>query len=568
MSSPTKTDDIEHNPFTEHFHPEVDATTTETSSVQENDDSQKDSRGVEEGNSTEENASKKDQSTSFETTEHVQETTTSTSENGPSTSGNAPPSSRSSSSSKNSILPERNFIDKYKLLVKVIGIERVGTLSNKRENPTIVFNCGTNIPSFRKKQYKNIKKTVNEFATLQKYLNKSIQETFIPTLPITSTNFGINNQEDYDQIINCFQEWFNRICQDPLIIRCEEIVYFIESDLGTYTPINKITYEVISGLRRKTLKQLAPPYDENITLAEFRPLVKSIYRLSKETQDKLIKVNKTRRLLSVEENIIGNKYISMSESSDNKLHKMYFKLGKITIAISDIDSIVSTMEMATFYDGLEWIIRDAYNIKESLTNRHFIMRELISAQNNCKNKQEIARKLRNKRDANPLKIEEAIDNLKEVTKLEQSLTLRLQRTTENMLIERNRWLNWYTNWLQKSIKSYVIKKIEFERKKLALLEKIRIDVRNADHNGGLSRLGRSHITRTGSDTGNAHVSQTLVGDSWTGENRKRDERKIQEIFDENEFGGADMNRGVSNNTTAGSSHLTARNAVSMFGLMN
>lgn len=418
------------------------------------------------------------------------------------------------------ILPERKLEKKYSLMVRVTGLERFGSLSNKKENPTINFDCSSNIPTFRKKNHRNIRKSIQEFRLLVKYLNNSIPESFIPSLPSPYTNYGIGNEEDHDTTIRSFQVWFNRICSNPLILRNEELAFFIESDFNTYTPVNKVTLQV-SGLKRKTLKQLAPPYDEVIELAEFRPMVKSIYLLVQDIQDKLLKSSKSRRLLVQDENEFGQRFANLDNDNENKLYKRY---GRVMTAVGDINSIIATMDMATFYDGMEWIVTDTYMAKEALTNRHFIMRDLTQAQQNSKNKQEQARKLRSKRDTNPLKVEEALRNLKVATKNEQDLTLKLQRVTCNMLIERDQWISWYESWLIKSVKAYILRRIEYERKKLSLLERVRSEFRKADRKGGLSRLGRDNVSNK-SDA----VSQSINGDSWTGDVRRRCQQQVDRV---------------------------------------
>lgn len=411
------------------------------------------------------------------------------------------------------LLPERNN-DKYKLLIKVTGLERVGSLTNKKENPTVKFDVSTNLPTFRKPQHRSLKKTYWEFNSLFKYLNGALPETFVPALPIPSTNYGINNQEDHNKTVNNFQRWFDRVCEDPLVIRNEEVAFFVESDFNTYTPINKSKLPA-SGLKRKTLKQLAPPYDEVVELAEFRPLVKSVHHAAQDIQAKLVKLNKLRKSLSTEENAFGIGFTKLSIDETSKHSKMYKRFGKTLTTVGDIDGIIATLDMATLYDGLEWIVHDTYVVKEALTNRHLIMRELQNAQQNSKVKQEQARKLRAKRDISPLKVDDAIRQLKLATKLEHDLTLRLQRITANMLLEKEQRLKYYDEMLTTAVKEYTLRKIEYERKKLALLERIRADVRHADENGGLSRLGRGKTSES-----SILPSQGAHGDSWTGDRRQ------------------------------------------------
>ncbi|CEP60296.1 retromer subunit VPS17 LALA0_S01e07470g [Lachancea lanzarotensis] len=419
------------------------------------------------------------------------------------------------------LLPERHSqAKKFQLMVKVTGLERVGTYTYKKDNPTVQFDVSTNLPTFRKQQHRNVKKTMTEFQNLFSFLNGATPETFVPALPLPSTNYGISNSEDYNKTLKNFQEWFDRISADPLLLRSAELAFFIESDFNTYTPVGKLKNTPVTGLKRKTLKQLTPPYDECLELAEFRPLVKSIHHLSKDIQVKLLKLCKIRKTLSQDENAVGQGFKELAQDSSHaKSHgKFYLKFGKTLTAVGDIDSVMATLDAATLYDGLEWIGEETYTVKEALTNRHFLMRELLQAQQNSKFRQEQARKLRAKRDVSPLKVDDAIRALKTATTAEHELTLKLRRITMNMLLQKQEWLEWFNTFLINCIKEYTMRKIEYERKKLSLLERIRSDVRAVDESGGLSRLGRG--TRTGRDASAViKPSQTSQGDSWTSDPR-------------------------------------------------
>ncbi|CAL9734096.1 vacuolar protein sorting-associated protein 17 [Monosporozyma servazzii] len=432
----------------------------------------------------------------------------------------------------NKFIPEIKFQSKHHFKVKVTGLERVGTSSNKRENPTIVFQYETNIPLFRRKHCDNVKKTIQEFKEFYKYLNCCVLECFIPTLPLPYTHYGINNQEDYEDVLLTYQIWFNRIISDPIIVSNEEFIFFIESDFNTYRPINygqgkdnddhgdSLTrYE---GIKRKTMKQFQPPYDNNIILSEFRPLVKSIYRGSQYIQDCMMVMDKSRGLLIQEETTLGKEFIQLN-GMINQFYKFenmapaYERYGKILITVSDINSILNTMNMATLYDGLNWLKTDSYGIKESLTDRHFIMRDLMNLQKQSKLKQERARKNRNKRDVDPLRLKESIDDLQTTIKLEQRTTLKLTRMTMNMEKSREEWLKWYNDWIKHSIKTFTLKNIEYERKKLNVMERAKYGIRSTDSQGGLSRLGRDHLAVLSSEEIRTAVkpSQQRDNDTWT-----------------------------------------------------
>lgn len=433
----------------------------------------------------------------------------------------------------NKYLPEFKFQSKHYFHVKVIGLERVGSNSNKRENPTIIFKYDTDIPLFRRKKSNKIKKTIQEFKEFYQYLNSFVLECFVPTLPLPYTHYGISNQEDYETVLYQYQIWFNRVIRDPLIISNEEFVYFIESDFNTYCPINHngtngdnlnsnqnsglIRY---SGIKRKTMKQFQPPYDNNMILAEFRPLVKNLYHLCQSIQDYMLLIDKSCGILIQQESTLGKEFIDLdnlirsfnSKETVTKTLLPYEKYGKNLITVSDINSVLSTMNLATLYDGLIWIVNDSYGVKESLTDRHFVMRDLISLQKQSKIKQERARKYRNKRDVDPIKLDEAIKDLQSVIKLEQRTTLKLHRITTNMEISRKEWLKWYDEWIRNNIKNYVLKNIEYGRKKLSVMEGARLKIRATDAKGGLSRLGRDHLMLLNQ---NIQLSQQKDEDTWT-----------------------------------------------------
>jgi len=429
-------------------------------------------------------------------------------------------SATNTSKSKNleTLVPERSEKAKdQKITIKVHSIERVGSLANKKENPGIVFDVVTNIGHFRKKNYKGVKKSYQEFELFFKFLNGANPECFIPSLPLSSTNYGIQNEEDYKKTISNFQTWFKRITSNPIIIRNEEFVFFIESDYNCYSPINKSKLPA-SGLKRKTLKQFQPPYDEVLELAEFRPLIKSIYKQSRDVHTKLEKLSKLRKSMAVSENEMGKQIVELNilENSHPGMQNMWKKFGKTITILGDLESVIGSLDLATLGDGLENIINDGYTIKEALTNRHLLMRDLINAQSNTKLKHENARKLRNKRDINPIKVDEAIRSLQEATNFEEELTLKIKRITENMLVEKKEYLEYLDGLIKQIVKEFVIKRIEYERKKLSILEKVRLDVRLVDENGGLSRLGREKYPVKKAVNAS---SQGPEGDSWSGDRK-------------------------------------------------
>lgn len=199
----------------------------------------------------------------------------------------------------------------------------------------------------------------------------------------------------------------------------------------------------------------------------------------------------------------------------------YRKLGKIIQTTGDYHAAQGTAEATLFGDPLNYHSTDAFIVKETLTNRHILLRDLISAQQATRSKLSAADRLKASNNVRREKVDEAISALDEATSQERYLSQKTQRVTSNLLQEKRRWFARTAADLRTSIREYVTREIEAERRTLATLESVRPDVRAIDASGGLSRLGReSHpnVRRTGSMAS----SQGPRGDAWSGVPRRAD----------------------------------------------
>lgn len=71
------------------------------------------------------------------------------------------------------------------------------------------------------------------------------------------------------------------------------MILFVQSDSG-YSPVIRMK-QPATGVRRKVLKQFAPPPDNTPELQEARPIVKLFYLETMETGQRLDRVVKNRR---------------------------------------------------------------------------------------------------------------------------------------------------------------------------------------------------------------------------------------------------------------------------------
>lgn len=238
--------------------------------------------------------------------------------------------------------------------------------------------------------------------------------------------------------------------------------------------------------------------------------------------------------LGLAESDLGVKLGSMNVQEPHPgLANAYRKLGKTIQTTGDYHAAQATAEATTIGDPLQYHSSDAFIVKETLTNRHILLRELIQAQQLTRSKLSAADRLKASANVRREKVDEAISSLDEAQSNEQYLLAKTQRVTANLLQEQRRWSARTGSDLRLSIREFVVREIEAERRTLATLEGIRPDIRAIDASGGLSRLGReSHpVVRRVS----LAASQGPKGDSWSGVPRRPDglNRSISGSFTSN-----------------------------------
>jgi hypothetical protein len=115
----------------------------------------------------------------------------------------------------------------------------------------------------------------------------------VPAVPPPLTSAGAGTPEDEARVKGLMQRWFNYVCANEVLIRDDEMVLFVESDFG-YSPMVR-KKQPATGVRRKILKQFAPPPDDTPELQEARPIVKLFYLGSMDAGHKVDKLVKSRR---------------------------------------------------------------------------------------------------------------------------------------------------------------------------------------------------------------------------------------------------------------------------------
>ncbi|KAG9253392.1 vacuolar protein sorting-associated protein vps17 [Emericellopsis atlantica] len=402
----------------------------------------------------------------------------------------------------------------YKLQAKVTGLERTG-----KKDPILRFDIHTNLPRFRTTQYRDVRRLHSEFVKLGEHLVGANPEALVPAVPPPVTSAGAGTDEDETRVKALMQRWFNYVCSSEVLMKDDEMILFVESDFG-YSPLVKMK-QPATGVRRKILKQFAPPPDDTPELAEARPTVKLFYLGSMDAGHKVDKMVKARRGLGLTESEYGVKLGTMHVQEPHPgLANAYRKLGKVVQTMGDYHAAQATAEATTIGDPFQYHSQDAFIVKETLTNRQILMREFIQAQEATRSKLNAADRLKAQSSVRREKVDEAIAALDEARNNETYLYNKTHNVTQNLVQERRKWFSRTATDLRMSIREYVLREIEAERRTLALLESVRPDIRGIDASGGLSRLGReAHPAIRRSSLA---ASQGPKGDSWSGVPRRSD----------------------------------------------
>lgn len=431
-------------------------------------------------------------------------------------------------------LPERFQRDKFKLIIRIQEIENNG---NQPKNPIFKFNSKvTKLTGFRKETYKNVRRTYKEIEAFYKYLMLNNIEVFVPAIPTITTLYTSMSPEYIASVTSGFQDWFNRICLNPILIKNKEFALFFEQNDFSYVPSKtkpSSNSAIATGLKRKTLKQFQPPYDGCEYLARYRPMIKEVHLSCQKLLERLDKTLKYQRQYA----FYNNEFIALmgdfsSTETSQDMAKLWTKFHKFSSMFNEIDLIKNaslTSELLRFF---KQICDDTYNIKEALTNRHLLMRELLNAEEATKKKHAVITKIKIKTRIDPLQVDEAIRALEQSNNYEKELRYQVKRATYEMLIESKEYLAYMESSTRKLFKIIAKQQIMQERKKLNKL----INNRLINHQDSLSRLGREDLPEmpfpkspSDQDSWNSRTKKTTTIENMSSQNISTKEDLTEEL---------------------------------------
>ncbi|GAA6055432.1 hypothetical protein JCM3770_006991 [Rhodotorula araucariae] len=305
--------------------------------------------------------------------------------------------------------------------VRILGLER-----NKRDL-YVKFNAETNLPNFQHSSYRAVSRSYTEFTALVSALSVTCPQSIVPALPISQTS-AASDEEDDRLIKAAFQKWVIRLTSDPAVIRDDETRSFIESDFG-YTPRTRKKSSAPSIFSRAS--RLPGELDDPLTAAKV-----SMARLESafsDTSKTLDSVSKKRREAAKSVSELGDQLATFAMAETYVPLAGGFKRLARTMKV-DADLLVaqSTNEQVALGDVFFYHSANAKSAKDTLSGRDAVVDEHRRAVKASIAKRREIEKLRSSSSLKADRVTEALEELDEAQRYEETLGRRLQGISTNL----------------------------------------------------------------------------------------------------------------------------------------
>ncbi|ORY23260.1 hypothetical protein BCR39DRAFT_549535 [Naematelia encephala] len=378
---------------------------------------------------------------------------------------------------------------------------RIGGLERNRKDLLIRFDASTNLPNFRTGMYRNMQRSYVEFQRFAEQAQLTSPQTIIPALPLASTS-AVTDEEDDRLVRIALQRWFTRICEDPVLLKDDELRSFIESDFG-YSPVpppssrrpasaTSAVPNVFSAAISKVVRRGA--LDEDDELQTAKGALESLETRWGGAAASIGALGKARRAHALANQDVGAKMISLSTvEPDMQLAAAERKIGRSLEQLSGMAGAQAASENVVLSDSLGYQALNARAAKDTLVQRTQILEDAHNATKNAITKRRNVERLKGSSSINPMKVDDAISEMHDAEKVESRLTNHLQAISQN---------------LHQALKSH--SRAAHEDVALALLENARLTV--GFHKHALRELEalRSDIARIGTASSSVAATTTTA----------------------------------------------------------
>ncbi|WVW81253.1 hypothetical protein I302_103244 [Kwoniella bestiolae CBS 10118] len=316
---------------------------------------------------------------------------------------------------------------------------RIGGLERNRKDLLIRFDASTNLPNFRTSLYRNMQRSYVEFQRFAEQAQLCCPQTIIPALPLPSTS-AVTDEEDDRLVRIALQRWFTRICEDPVLMKDDELRSFIESDFG-YTPVpppsarKSSAASAATGVFSAALSKVVRrgPLDEDDELQSAKNALDKLEERWGAAATAINGIGKARRAYAVSNADVGAKLISLSTvESDPQLAAAERKVGRTWEHLSGMIGAQAASENVILSDSLGYQALNARAAKDALLQRTTLLEDSQTATKSAINKRRNVERLKGSSKIDPVKVDDALHEMEEANTLETSLSNRLNAISQNL----------------------------------------------------------------------------------------------------------------------------------------
>ncbi|KAJ7584367.1 Vps5 C terminal like-domain-containing protein [Mycena floridula] len=354
------------------------------------------------------------------------------------------------------------------LRVRITGLDR------NRRDILVKLDAQTNLQNFGGNSYRNVSRSYVEFQQFYESLVHSNPQTIVPALPLAQTS-APTDEEDDRLVRIMLQRWMTRVCEDVILLHDEDLRSFIESDFG-YQPTPRPRRRASSGFG--IMRRNVPDEDEELQRARFEltKLEGQFFDTAKAV-DKLANARKSIAFAHAE---MGNKLINVATTEAHPpLGNAFRKIGRVWHSLADLDQAQAVSECVILGDSLGYQGMNARSAKETLQMRTGVLEEYQAAVKTTISKRRNIERLKASSTIRPERVDEALEDMDEANKYEQTLAKRAEGISQNLhqaLQTHNRYAN---DDITTALIEHARSSIMYERQLLKELEALRTDVANA-----------------------------------------------------------------------------------------
>ncbi|KAF8812315.1 hypothetical protein BYT27DRAFT_7087552 [Phlegmacium glaucopus] len=351
---------------------------------------------------------------------------------------------------------------------------RINGLDRNRRDILVKLDAQTNLSNFSGTTYRNVSRSYLEFQQFYESIVHSNPQTIVPALPLAQTS-APTDEEDDRLVKIMLQRWITRVCEDPILLHDEDVRAFIESDFG-YQPTPRPRRKTSSGFG--IMRRGVPDEDEELQRARFE--LTKLEGQFFETAKAVDKLALSRKALATAHAEMGNKLVNVATTEAHPpLGNALRKLGRTWHSVADLDQAQAISECVILGDSLGYQGMNARSAKETLQMRTGVLEEYQSAVKTTISKRRQIERLKASSNIRPDRVDEAIEEMEEANRYEQTLAKRAEGISQNLhqaLQTHNRYAN---DDITTALIEHARSSIMYERQLLRELEALRADVNNA-----------------------------------------------------------------------------------------